>query len=57
MECAFNIGASAFAIGRGIYQLYGQKKLLIPFGKVGVIVGNHVGFIDAGKRLKLSIFQ
>ncbi len=44
-------------VGRGVHQLDGVAQLVEAHPQVGVVVGQHVGGVDAGEGLELAVLQ
>ena len=53
----FHICLGIAVIGRSIYHFYGIAKLIKTKIGIGMIVGDHVGFINTGKWLVQGVLE
>ncbi len=50
-------GLGAFVVGGSIDELDGGHEVREAHGQIRVVVGNHVGLVEAGVGLELGVFQ
>jgi hypothetical protein len=43
--------------GGGVYQFHRGEQLVAADGKIRMVVGHHIGLVEAGERVIVNIFE